>query len=530
MKRIFLKITLLFMLFSFSSNFYAQEDIEVLIGEEIRSYRKETIASVHRGDDGIIVLKGKYSLLGRPDYYLEIFDNNMNFVSRNEIDLPDRDIEFSEMTYLNGKIYFFMEKYDKKSKINYIYGTILSKDGKFEKDIFEITQFEVEKRRKTNDFFTDISADSSKFVIMVSPPEIGKEQKAKRQFIVLDLDFNEVDNIELDFPFLERDFRVARSHMDPMGNIHMLCEIAIEESKRSSFFRNEEREARVFTLYKGATAVEEYKINFLNEDAGFISQIKMKTDKLGRLQCAGFYSDRKGNSTKGVFVFTIDPSTKEISNVSSQEFTDEYLNQFLSDRQVRKKDRKRSKNKEKNPYERLYYYKVRDLVMKEGGGFYMVAEFYLHTTTTTTDANGNTRVTHHYRYNDLMVINVLEDNSISWFSRVPKYQYTTNDNGYYSGIVMGLNNDNSLNILFNDDRDNANVVDHDNKGKMKYKRIRTVLVKFDNDGNATKTPLINAKKSSALLVPGLSPKGKSNDIILYSNLKKKNRFINVKLR
>src|SRR5690554_2795851 len=114
MKNNFLRLALLIVMFSFNTPFFAQ-DVEVHIGEESKTNRKEGIRSVYRGEDAIIVLKAKYSLIGSTTYILEVFDNKMNLASRNEVELPDRDLMFSEMSYLNGRIYFFMEKYDKKS-------------------------------------------------------------------------------------------------------------------------------------------------------------------------------------------------------------------------------------------------------------------------------------------------------------------------------------------------------------------------------------------------------------------------------
>ena len=311
----------------------------------------------------------------------------------------------------------------------------------------------------------------------------------------------------------------------------MLTSVVIPESRKKSLFNTSaEREARIFTLYKGENELEEYEIDFNNDDAGFISQIKLGTDDLGRFKCAGFYSDKKGNSTKGVFVFTIDIDTKDISNVSTQEFTDDYLNQFLSDRQIRKKKRKKKRNSKNNPYDKLYNYKIKNLVMKDDGGFYIIAEYYYYYVTTTTNSNGGTTTTHHYHYDDLMVINVMKDNSVEWYARVPKLQHTTNDGGRFSSIVVGLNKDNSLNILYNDNVKNANTLDPDRLKNMVARKSTVVLVKFDKDGNATKTPLFNQRKKKIYLIPSASPEGKSSDIILYSLGKRKNRLTNIVLK
>lgn len=529
MKNNFLKLTLLFVGFVFSNSHFAQE-IDITIGDEAKLNKRESIIKVHHAEDGLIVLKRTFKLIGGGDNFLEIFDDKMNFVKRNEIVFDDRDLELYQMEYLDGKIYVFLKKYDKMKENNTIYGATMNRDGKIDSDLIELIQYDIEKRKRINTFYISLSADSSNFLLRSTPPTIDKEQMASYEFLIFDLDFDVVDDIKLDLPYKDSDFAINSTHLDEKGNIHMLTSIAIEETRRNTIFRTSvETEARVFTLYKGESEVEEYKIDFLNDDVGFISQIKIKTDDLGRLQCAGFYSDTKGNSTRGVFVFTIDPITKEISNVSSQEFTDEYLNQFLTEKQLNKKERKKSKNKE-NPYDRLYNYKVRDIVMKKGGGFYMIAEYYQLRVSTTTDANGNTRTTYHYYYNDLMVINVLKDNTVDWYSRVAKRQYSTNDGGLFSGIVTGLNEDNSLNIIFNDNEATSTIVEHPNERIVSIKNATVVLVKFEEDGTATKTPLFGSKSLKTYVVPYASPQGKQNDIILYSRGKKNNRFTNVILK
>src|SRR5690554_933744 len=505
------------------------QNIEVHIGNEAKASKRESVKSIFPTKDGAIAIKSQPKLLGINSLSIEVLDKSMNIINRNDFESPERDLNMTKMTFVNEKLYVFMDRYDSKSNLNSIYGTTISIDGKFNNDIIEIAQVHADSRRKSNSFDVSLSADSSQFLITIAPSIKDKGQMGERHFITINQAFEEEDNIKIKFPFKERDFDINSKYLDQFGNIHMLCGVNIEESKRNSIFKTEsEKEARIFTVYKGENEIKEYQINFLNDDAGFISQLKMKTDKLGKLQCTGFYSDKFGNSTKGVFVFTVDLETKEISNSTSQSFTDEYLNQFLSERQIRKKERK--KDKKHNPYDRLYNYKIRDIVMKEGGGFYIVAEYYLFRISTTTDSKGNTRTTYHYYYDDLMVINVESNNEVSWYSKVPKKQYSTNDDGRFSGIVTGINHDNSLNIIFNDNEEYANVLAPENHKRVNFKKSKVVLVKFEEDGKATKTPLFGGNKSKMYVVPSASPKGKQNDLILYSKGKRTNKFVNVILK
>lgn len=331
---------LLISLALFNICFGQTENFEIIEGEEVKKGRKDYIPAIKRGDNKVFILKSQLSYFGSGDYTLEVYNEAMNLQSSNEVVLPGRDMSITRLEHLEGQLYVFVEEFDKNSKTNTIYIGILSEEGTISGELVEISQFELESRRKVNDFQTTLSADSTMFLITVTPPELDKEQEVKRQFITIDLDLQEVENFEIEFDYLEDNFYISQTHLDVEGNIHMLSYTSIEESKRGLFFKEVDREAKLLTLYDGSNNVEEYDFPFQDSEASYISQIKLKTDKQGNIRCAGFYSDAKGNSTKGIFSFTIDSKTKEISEISSKPFEESYLNEFLTDRQLKKKKKK----------------------------------------------------------------------------------------------------------------------------------------------------------------------------------------------
>lgn len=229
---------------------------------------------------------------------------------------------------------------------------------------------------------------------------------------------------------------------------------------------------------------------------------------------------------RGVFSCTIDIDKMDVTNVESQVFTDKIIEQFLSNRQIKKKERKKKKNKDTR-YDHLSNYKIREMAFKENGGFYILAEYYRYYVTTTVNSNGSTKTTHHYIYGDIIAINVNKDNSIEWFSRIPKHQHSTNDNGRYSGIARAIDSKNSLHIIFNEHHKNASILDPERKRNAVGKRTITVLVSIDEDGNASKTPLMPAKEGKTIVAPKSHFQNASNELILYATKGKKARFINV---
>src|SRR5690554_704757 len=179
-----LLFTLLITIGIIHQNSFAQE-VEVHMGKEYKKGKKELIHSIHREKGKTIAIKTDLKVFGSNDLYLETFDENLNRTNRNELEFPDKDLELSSVRYVNGEIFLFMEKYDKRNKENTVYGTKVSEQGKFDSEIFEIIKFKLEKRRKINDFFISLSEDSTKFLIQSTPPLIDKDQKARRHFMIL---------------------------------------------------------------------------------------------------------------------------------------------------------------------------------------------------------------------------------------------------------------------------------------------------------------------------------------------------------
>lgn len=514
MKNKILKLSLILVFFTSSTSFFAQE-IEVKNGEKADSGERDYFTAISRTEEGVFMLQERYRMK-RGQYFFEFFDRDMYLVSENDIEFPDKDFNFLQMKVINNRIIVFLSKYDKSNNLNLIYGTTISKEGKFENEPLMIAQFEGKNSRHQYLYDVGLSTDSTQFLIEVTPPVSEKEQMAKRQFIVVDLGFNEVNNEKVDFPYKEDDFSVDQKLLDSKGNIHMICSVKINK-KRGSIFSGSsyDKEIHLFTLYKGENEIHEYPIGSLSNDGEFVNQIELKTDKLGRIQCTGFYSDVIGNSASGVFVLTINTNNKELSDVRTQSFSNEFINKFLSRKEKKKKERKKKKDKVDNPYMRLHDFLIRDIVMKDGGGFYLVTEYYRYYITSRTDQNGSTTTTNHYLFNDLIVINVLEDNSVEWYKKVSKLQHSTNDFGRYSGFVSGLSNDGSLNIIFNDPKVNANTVLPEKPVNLRLKKSLVVIVKFDEDGVATKKPVYGSKDLEMYLIPTGSQRDIKNDFILY---------------
>ncbi len=173
----------------------------------------------------------------------------------------------------------------------------------------------------------------------------------------------------------------------------------------------------------------------------------VKADNVnGRLYVAGFYSDKRAGNYDGVLFSTL--STAE--------------NSLLTQKSTPFDDRLRTATGERSLRRAFNDFVVRQLVVKNDGGFVLAAEeYYLTTRTGYTPGwgyysfyyspfmmGGGPQV-REYHYNDVLVLSYNADGTLEWPAFVRKEQYSQEDGGIFSSYAL-LNTGGSLGFLFND--------------------------------------------------------------------------------
>lgn len=511
MKLYFLKFSLLITFFASSNLFFAQE-VQFQTGKKAEmdgDINTKSIFPLENG--GAIALLGKPRVFKTPDNQLEVVDDKMNVVSKNKIQLQGQSW-IPKMEVIKDEIFLFIAEYDNSNNEETLSGVRLSKDGKFEGEPRTIAQFKVSNKLDLYSFTINASSDSSMFLIYsklaakdasIYGIKIKKNVKVNKTFFIINRDFDVVSKKKVEFPFKLHDFFLRQALLDASGNIHILAQEFIKQPH--SLFKTNipVEDYHLYTLYRGENDLHEYPIQHIVKEAKYISEMRLKADDQGVIECSGFYSDEESNSATGVVFFTINTKDRDISNLNSQRFSDKFINKFLTEKELKKKERKNgSKN---NPYTRFNNYKIRDMVMKKGGGFYLVAEYY--------EVIVGPKSTS-YRYKDLIVINILKDNSIEWLKRIAKSQYSANS--YILGVFTGLNKDNSLAILYNGAKANLGIISDGEPEKTGVRHSFLVLVDVNEDGTATKKLLMDQDKSGVHLIPDKCYTDNNGDFLLFS--------------
>lgn len=240
--------------------------------------------------------------------------------------------------------------------------------------------------------------------------------------------------------------------------------------------------------------------------------------------CTGFYSLSNSSGIKGAYYLRINTNDKKVLVQSFKDFSFSLITENMTEKQKKKAKKKEEKGKELE----MYSYDMKDIVLREDGSAILVAEqYYMYVSTYTTTSNGvtTTHYVYHYYYNDILVININTKGEIEWSQKIPKYQHTVNDGGYYSSYAMSLVGK-DLYFVFNDNP--KNLMNTDNNRIYSYAGVKNnvaVMVKIDGLGKMTKEALFIAKDAGVIIRPKVSSQINDNQMILYGQYKKKERFV-----
>lgn len=432
---------------------------------------------------------------------IETYDNSLNLKTSSVITKPNEELNYEDIFMIDGKFFCFLTRYDKESEKNTLYGTTFDKKGTMNPNLIELGVLDATSRRKAGTFNVDTSFGASKKMFLVfESPNYDKREKESFNFSVYDLNFKLLQKIELNLPYLDRDFSIYDYVLDNKGNIHILASVALKGDDKERGKQN--HELKLLSYYTKNDQLKEHEIEI---GENYLSEIKIRINKDNDLVLSGFYSDRGSYGMKGVFFIKSSIDKQKITSIKTTDFTTDFLELFMS-------ERKAEKGKELNSYF------VDHIIPKEDGGAIMIAEYYsYYQTCYTNPQTGQTTCTDHYLYNDIIVVNFDPKGSVIWWSKIPKRQHTTNDGGYLSGYAFAVSRD-KIHFIFNDNPANLTIEDPRRIKNMNSPRKSvTNLVTINNNGEMVKKTLFNTKENKTIMRPKFHIQASKNQLIMYGD-------------
>lgn len=155
----------------------------------------------------------------------------------------------------------------------------------------------------------------------------------------------------------------------------------------------------------------------------FITDLIVKPDREGNLLLGGFFSNKNSSQVAGLLFGKIDGSINEITTLTKQNFSEDFLAKYLTPRQI---ERKRE----------LADFYLDNLVLRSDGGMLFITEQYFFSTSAYRDIYGFWYNKDLYNYDDVVVFSVSADGEIEWNSVITKNQSGENPSELsYIGLI-----------------------------------------------------------------------------------------------
>jgi hypothetical protein len=461
------------------------------------------------GEDGsyVYTIRSGYSLFGSHNPIIErykISDLGLDYTKEIPLVGPENNsLSLDAIYFLQGNILLFANDYDREKNVNRLYGEILDEHSSIIKQWSVIAQIPADKKSNPGSFYTGMSADSTHLLVVVNPPY---EQYANEKFTLelFDKNLQSQWKKEIVPPYKDEFFSLDNFIVAGNDDVYMLATISKDKSVMS---RKDRRSTptyyhEVLMYDRQSDLLKEYKVNL---DPKFISDVKIAVTGNGDIVCAGFYSNKSSASIIGAFYIRIDKESKEITKQGTMDFRPDFLQQFMSEKKI-------EKGKE------LYDYILRHLVLRDDGGAILVAEQYYEVLVQNYDPTTHAYTyTYYYYYNDIIVVSINPAGEISWAKKIPKYQVSRNDGGYYSSFTFAVSG-NKMYFMFNDNSKNLKTQSEDSE-KYRYmnnpKKSVAVLVTLDSNGNQDRQSMFNNNDLKIILRPKIFMQMNEKEMILY---------------
>jgi hypothetical protein len=421
-------------------------------------YSKEQKFSFQNSDFSVIGWSGDRLYTYRASkegYYLDAYNDSMRMMATIALDFFPQKIYETKFVNYDDQILVFYQAIQRSYVIQYM-AKLDAKARLMQKpvalDSVKMAWFGSDKKY----YSYAVSSDKSKIMIF----GLGNRKDKQIHFNTILLD-NNLNVLARGNPYLERDNDISLGQV-LLGNDGTMYMSAYSESGSKSF----SGDAWLFNLSADGKV---FRHAVLPLDRNYISGMFIRLDdRKNEIYVGAFYSGKRSGNLDGVVYGHYSPLSDTVS----------FLKLIPFDDKLRNATDDRNKKKAFNDYE------VRNVIVKNDGGFILVAEnFYITTRTAYNSGYGYyswyyngpymSSSTREYHYGDILAVAYDASGNRTWHSFIRKEQYSQEDGGLFSSYAM-LNSGASLVFLYNDfstTKSTLNLAALDADGNLQLKKM-----------------------------------------------------------
>lgn len=271
--------------------------------------------------------------------------------------------------------------------------------------------------------------------------------------------------------------------------VYILCDYGFEGSSGQGSVRENNTDLlnnkyALWAYDHNKSFLKEFDIRFKNR---WLNGLELTYNSKLQLVISGFINETRNQTINGVFSLIINPDLT-VSSSSYYKYKKSFYEKFVA-----------AKNLDK--VKELKDIEIRNCVVLADDSYFILGEHYYQYTDRNYDPRTNiTTTTENYNYNSIIVAYFDAEGNHRWTDRIPKYQHTINDYGYYSSFST-MKYKNELFLFFNDTDRNNDVAlgDYFNYNDFAFnRRFQISYVSINEDGIQSRGPLVNSDNNFML--------------------------------
>jgi len=274
-------------------------------------------------------------------------------------------------------------------------------------------------------------------------------------------------------------------HYSLNAPVYLLCDYGFDKgSTRQDNSDLINHKYAIWTYDPEKELLKEFDIRMKNR---WINGISLAFNSKHELIVNGFMNETRHHAINGVFTLHISPEMT-VQHSSFYKYKKAFYQKFAEPKKAEK-------------LKELEDIRLRHCVVLSNDSYFLLGEHFYHYTERNYDPRTNiTTTTENYNYNSIVVAYFDAKGNHMWTDKVPKYQQSINDYGYYSSFSV-MQHDQSIYLFFNDSDRNRDIALTDYFGYRNLynnRRFQITYVRINPDGVQARGVFVDSDNSFTL--------------------------------
>lgn len=368
----------------------------------------------YTGYDGGLITLGNATRRSSRNLALRKYDENFELKWTKPVLTQNGRNQVDFITVLDENIYAFVSEYVPRERSIVTYYKRFNLEGDVETDREVISELPNMKEHKVDLQYTRSINKKVLLAYKVLDKNFERETILYNLFIG---GSGSVQQGEISIPYPDEKFSIKTISVGNDGQIYVLGKYYVENRVRTPNDFG-------YKIYRYSPGEKEGESVDIDLGDLYITDLLLKIDPMGRMNVAGYYSERGTDAIIGVAFARVDDKM-EMESSHTEKFPEEVLARFLSDRQI-------DKGKE------LKYFYLDDIILRSDGGMVLVGEKFYTSFNSYVDIHGYWVDQKVYHYDDILVSSIDGEGNMEWSAVAHKRQSSENRaNLSYQHVVSG---------------------------------------------------------------------------------------------